>query len=83
MPICQYATTNDKSLGELHFNFDLRHCKIWPKKSGKGHQEWTKAWQGFGRASPKVVCVERDDVPTSPVVQMFHFALLLLKACVL
>ncbi len=46
---CQYATTNEKVCRNFKFisikstNSYLQKCITWPKKLGKGRQEWNKA----------------------------------------
>ncbi len=46
--MCQYATNDDKVCKNLKYvsikstQVDLKKCITWPKKFGKGHQEWNK-----------------------------------------
>jgi hypothetical protein len=46
---CQYGTIEEKNYKILKYVFiksaqvDLQKCIIWPKKFGKGKQEWNKA----------------------------------------
>jgi hypothetical protein len=46
---CQYATTKEKVCKDLRYVLiksiqgDLQKCITWPKKYGKGRQEWEKA----------------------------------------
>jgi hypothetical protein len=57
---CQYATTNEKVCRNFRFisikstKSYLQKCITWLKKSGKGRQEWNKAFSNFNLPPKKL-----------------------------
>ena len=57
---CQYATTNDKvgcgmkDVSIKHAQAAIHKCITWPKKSGKGRQEWNRACLDSGKRPRKL-----------------------------